>query len=62
MALTVLSIVISRSVSDVAISKRDSFASLGMTFMGQDNNRPGSSSNVYYSKEAYQWMNRKDHI
>jgi hypothetical protein len=40
MSLTLLYIVIARSVSDVAISKRDSFASLGMThgrlFMGQD--------------------------
>jgi hypothetical protein len=31
MSLTLLYIVIARSVSDVAISERDSFASLGMT-------------------------------
>jgi hypothetical protein len=31
MSLTLLYIVITRSVSDVAISERDSFASLGMT-------------------------------
>ena len=31
MSLTLLYIVIARSVSDVAISGRDSFASLGMT-------------------------------
>ena len=40
MSLTLLYIVIARSVSDVAIAERDSFASLGMThvglFVGQD--------------------------
>jgi hypothetical protein len=53
MSLTLLYIAIARSVSDVAISKRDSFASLGMThgrlFMGQDAQLGTTTQLINYS-------------